>query len=188
MYESATGTGSALRGFVAPCGISIVPPSGGTDAADWLRTAYHDMATADAVAGTGGIDASIAWETLRNENKGNAFNNTIKVFRQFQSVQLSMADIIALGARIAVQSCSGGKVVIPMKAGRVDATGPGPSGVPEPQQSLDDHTKSFERQGFNVTDMIAMVACGHAIGGVHGLDFPDIVANKPTPVRQLRIY
>jgi hypothetical protein len=27
--------------------------------------------------------------------------------------------------------------------------------------------------------MITLVACGHSIGGVHGVDFPEIVPNPP---------
>src|SRR3569833_3077867 len=48
------------------------PSSGRTNAQEWVRTAYHDMATADVQAGTGGIDASIAFEASLNrpENVG----------------------------------------------------------------------------------------------------------------------
>src|SRR3569833_3133450 len=48
------------------------PSSGRTNAQEWVRTAYHDMATADVQAGTGGIDASIAFEATLNrpENVG----------------------------------------------------------------------------------------------------------------------
>jgi hypothetical protein len=37
----------------------------------------------------------------------------------------------------------------------------GPLGVPEPFQDL--------------AEMIALVACGHTIGSVHGADFPNLV-------------
>jgi catalase (peroxidase I) len=84
-----------------------------------------------------------------------------------------------MAAVIAVGSCSNGKVIIPFRGGRVDAAGPGPSGVPQPQEDLASHTASFARQGFNVSEMITLVACGHSIGGVHGVDFPEIVPNPP---------
>ncbi|KAG6804789.1 hypothetical protein H0H93_006710, partial [Arthromyces matolae] len=69
-----------------------------------------------------------------------------------------------MGAVLGVASCGG--PVIPYRAGRIDATQAGPATVPEPQQDLQTHIASFERQGFNQTEMIALVACGHTIGGV----------------------
>lgn len=62
-----------------------------------------------------------------------------------------------------------------MRVGRVDATSAGPFGVPEPQQDLASHTASFAKQGFNVSEMIGLVACGHTIGGVHETEFPTVV-------------
>ena len=141
------------------------------------------MATADVFKGTGGIDASIAFETNRPENVGKAFNGTIDVFTGLLTTRSSMADMIALAAVTAVGACSNGTMIIPLRAGRVDATGPGPSGVPQPQDSLVSHTASFARQGFSPSEMISLVACGHTIGGVHGVDFPDIVPiTNPNPV------
>lgn len=63
--------------FVRTCddGATNLGP-GLTNAAEWVRTAYHDMATADVEAGTGGIDASIDFERARLENAGNAFTDT----------------------------------------------------------------------------------------------------------------
>lgn len=91
-----------------------------------------------------------------------------------------MADIIALGAIFAVVGCGG--PVIPYSAGRVDATSAGPPTVPEPQQDLASHIASFKRQGFNETEMIALVACGHTLGGVRQADFPLIVTNNSIDV------
>ncbi|KAG6804791.1 hypothetical protein H0H93_006705, partial [Arthromyces matolae] len=69
-----------------------------------------------------------------------------------------------MGAVLGVASCGG--PIIPYRAGRIDATQAGSATVPEPQQDLQTHIASFERQGFNQTEMIALVACGHTIGGV----------------------
>jgi hypothetical protein len=147
----------------------------------WLhsRNAYHDMATADVLAGTGGVDASIIYETDRDENVGAAFSETKSFFVGLVTKRSSLADLFALAAIIAVGACSNGSLVIPFSAGRVDATEAGPSGVPQPQEDLATHTASFARQGFNATEMIALVACGHTIGGVHGADFPQIVPSIP---------
>ncbi|KAI0839932.1 heme peroxidase [Hypoxylon sp. FL0890] len=161
---------------VAPCNnMANMQETGRDDSAEWFRTAYHDMATADVQAGIGGIDASIGFEADRPENKGKAFNESLGFFVGFQSVRSSMADLIALGALFSVGSCSNGEVIIPFRGGRRDALGPGPTGVPQPEQDLDTHTAAFARQGFNVTEMIGLVACGHTLGGVHGENFPEIV-------------
>lgn len=50
--------------------------SGRTTAAQWMRVLFHDFITADVHAGTGGVDASIGFETARAENKGSAFNDS----------------------------------------------------------------------------------------------------------------
>ncbi|KAH8892150.1 heme peroxidase [Thozetella sp. PMI_491] len=158
------------------------PRNGRTNSAEWLRLAYHDMATANVHEGTGGIDASIGFEFQdRAENPGMAFSASLDFFTQFQSPRSSMADLIALGAIFALGSCSAGRIIVPFRAGRIDATEPGPFGVPEPQQDLASHTASFERQGFSVEEMIGLVACGHTLGGVHGNDFPTIVDQPNDP-------
>ncbi|KAL7924845.1 heme peroxidase [Trichoderma austrokoningii] len=180
--ESIFGSGpGSLASFVSDCsGFGAGSHGGGRNfGAEWLRTAYHDMATADVNAGTGGLDASIIFETDRPENPGKGFSETFGTFKGSYTTRSSMSDLFAMAAVIAVGSCSNGKVIIPYKGGRVDAAGPGPSGVPQPQQDLASHTASFARQGFDVTEMITLVACGHSIGGVHGVDFPEIVPNPP---------
>ena len=65
------------------------------------------------------------------------------------------------------------------RAGRKDATQAGPPGVPQPFEPLPTHKETFRRQGFTPEEMIALVACGHTLGGVRGVDFPDVV-----PIRQ----
>lgn len=161
---------------VAPCNSDINALSTGrTDSAEWLRTAYHDMATANVPAGTGGIDASIGFETDRAENVGKFINESLGFFSAFQSPMASMADLIALAATLTVGECSNGSVIIPYSAGRIDATEAGPAGVPQPQEPLETHIAEFKRQGFNSDEMIGLVACGHTLGGVHGVDFPTIV-------------
>lgn len=182
--------GSDLASFVSDCsGLGDGTRGGGRNfGAEWLRTAYHDMATADVNAGTGGLDASILFETDRPENPGKAFSETFGVFSSSHTTRSSMSDLFAMAAVIAVGSCSNGKVIIPFKSGRVDAAGPGPSGVPQPQEDLASHTASFARQGFDVTEMIQLVACGHSIGGVHGVDFPEIVPNPPNTGVSISIF
>ncbi|EHK18314.1 uncharacterized protein TRIVIDRAFT_127573, partial [Trichoderma virens Gv29-8] len=182
LYEQqGFNSGNSPATFIVPCE-KVSFGTGRNGAAEWLRTAYHDMATADVANGIGGIDASIGYEVNRDENPGIGFNETLINLTAFLTPRSSMADLIALGALFAANGCSNGSVEIPFRAGRVDATGPGPTGVPRPEQPLDEHITSFQKQGFSPQEMIGLVACGHTLGGVHGVDFPEIVpvVNDPT--------
>ena len=174
LYEQSGFQVNSAASFIAPCG--KVPFGKGRSApAEWLRTAYHDMATADVVAGTGGIDASIGYELQRDENPGAGFNETLGNLIQFMTPRSSMSDLIAMAALFAVEACSDGKIVIPYRGGRIDAGKAGPTGVPKPEEDLKSHTDNFKKQGFTMEEMIGLVACGHTLGGVHGVDFPEIV-------------
>ena len=173
-------TGYRARGFavaVTPCSFSA-QGNGRIASAEWIRTAFHDMATGSVFTGIGGLDASLVFE-LGGDNIGAAFNTTLTTFAPFLSSQSSMADLIALGVYTAVRSCGG--PVVPIKTGRIDATAAGPNGVPLPQNSLFTFENQFARTGFNTTEMIAVTACGHTLGGVHAEDFPQIVTAGTAP-------
>jgi hypothetical protein len=149
-----TGTGAAARN------------SGRTTAAQWMRVLFHDMITANVSAGTGGVDASIGFETARAENKGSAFNDSFTFWRPFMNDAVSMADLIALGTVMSNNLCGGAKM--PYRAGRVDATAAGvTTGVPAPETGLDETLLFFERAGFDKVDAIGLTACGHTLGSVH---------------------
>jgi hypothetical protein len=70
---------SGLADAITPCAnyASGVQTLGRTTAAPWIGVSSHDFVTADVTAGTGGIDASIGFETLREENLGSAMNDTL---------------------------------------------------------------------------------------------------------------
>ncbi|KAJ6488990.1 heme peroxidase [Mycena sanguinolenta] len=166
--------------FITPCTRFLLDPdldstTGRSDIADWVRTAYHDMATYNITDGTGGMDASIRFpaENLRPENVGDGFNNTIEALGELVTRYISMADSLALGTIIALESCGGPEIAF--RGGRIDAGGPNAPGVPQPQDDLDSHIADFARQGFTQTEMIGLVACGHTFGGVQQAPFPDIV-------------
>ncbi|KAL8711481.1 MAG: hypothetical protein Q9220_004139 [cf. Caloplaca sp. 1 TL-2023] len=176
-------TGYRARGFaipVTPCGFSANGP-GRVTAAEWIRTAFHDMATGNVYFGTGGLDASIAFELANGggDNIGPAFPSTLIAQAPFLTSRSSMADIIAMGMYTAVRSCGG--PIIPVKTGRVDATEAAPPGVPLPQNSLYTFQNQFLRVGFDSTQMIQVVACGHTLGGVHAANFPQIVPPGTAP-------
>ena len=79
--------------------------------------------------------------------------------------------------------CGGPQV--PLRGGRIDATGPGPSGVPRPETNLETTLASLEGAGFNQEDSIALVACGHTMGGVHHAQFPDVVPEAAVSPKNL---
>lgn len=71
--------------------------SGRTTAAQWMRVAFHDFVTADVGAGTGGVDASIGFETERGENSGSAFNDSFTFWAPFvnDAVSSKLASCLA---------------------------------------------------------------------------------------------
>ncbi|GKT51464.1 WW domain-containing oxidoreductase [Colletotrichum spaethianum] len=174
-------SGYLRRGFidgVINCGFGTNTPSR-QNSAEWIRAAFHDMATHNVATGTGGLDASIFFELDRPENPGSAFNNTFAFFSSFHSIRASASDLLAMSVLVASFSCGGTKM--PFRAGRIDAQEAGPAGVPEPQTDLETTQNTFTKAGFNTSDMIAMVACGHTLGGVHSVDFPEIVGVEADP-------
>ncbi|KAI1368881.1 heme peroxidase [Xylaria arbuscula] len=151
--------------------------SGRTTSAQWLRVLFHDFATAHVEEGLGGIDASIGFETYRDENKGSAFNDSFTFWRPFVNEFVPMADLLALGTVMSVGLCGNG--TIPFRPGRVDASSEDPNtGVPEPGTSLEETLKQFELNGFNQEDAIALTACGHTLGSAHHSGFPEVSDNS----------
>ncbi|KAF7339190.1 Peroxidase [Mycena venus] len=177
--------------FIEPCSRDLFAPrgtpSGRADSADWIRTAYHDMATYNVADGTGGMDASIRFteEQARAENAGDGFAHTLSVLDGGVSRYVSIADALAIGTVMAIENCGGPEIAF--RGGRIDAGEPNTPGVPEPQQDLQQHIDSFARQGFTQTEMIGLVACGHTFGGVQHAPFPDIVPELNDPNNTLSV-
>ncbi|KAH7161588.1 heme peroxidase [Dactylonectria macrodidyma] len=146
---------------------------GRQNAAEWIRTAFHDMITHDAKQRTGGIDGSIWFETTRPENNALAFNNTFNFMNFLYSSRASAADLLAMSVIVSHSSC-GGTTKIPFRYGRIDAYEAGPFGVPEAHTPLQTMLSRFATAGYSQEDMITLVACGHTLGGVHSVDFPQI--------------
>ncbi|KAG9233260.1 heme peroxidase [Amylocarpus encephaloides] len=166
-----------LVSLVSPCGTNFgAPPfEGQQTSAEWIRLVFHDCITKNiAGPGLGGLDASIGFEKGRPENIGVFIDVSIGQFDQFTSVYLSMADLIGVGLADSLATCDPASHRLPLRVGRVDATQAGPFGVPGPADTLAFAQAAFERAGFSKTEMIQAVACGHSIGGVHGVDFEDI--------------
>lgn len=82
---------SGFADSITPCSnyVSGSQNFGRETAAQWLRVAFHDFVTANVAEGTGGIDASIGFETLREEDSGSAFNDSFTFFRPYVSSKVS---------------------------------------------------------------------------------------------------
>jgi len=79
--------------------------SGRTTAAQWMRVMFHDFITANVTAGTGGVDASIGFETAREENKGSAFNDSFTFWRPFVNGAVSSMLIFVSASPTRVKGC-----------------------------------------------------------------------------------
>ncbi|KAJ7715824.1 heme peroxidase [Mycena metata] len=169
---------------ITPCSnyVSGSQLLGRETAAQWIRVAFHDFATADVKAGTGGVDASIGFETLRPENSGAAMNDSLGFFAPFvnahastTSSMITVADMIALSIIMSVGTCSNPTVAIPLRGGRIDATEGGSFGVPEPETDIETTLNQFSLAGFSQSDAIGLTICGHTLGSVHHAGFPQVV-------------
>ncbi|KAJ7748379.1 heme peroxidase [Mycena metata] len=164
---------SAVSTFALNC----TPRDNSTIAAQWLRLAYHDMATHDSATGTGGLDTSIIFEFDRPQQRqdiGAGMLESLVDFLVSPNEYVGMADVIAMGAINAVVGC-GGPVI--------------------PFRDLASHIASFKAQGFNETEMISLVACGHSLGGVRVKEYLDgttenvlVVGSNVTTRSDLRIF
>lgn len=172
MYQLKAFRGRRFADTVVPCSNEASGP-GRQNAAEWLRLGFHDMATADVAAGTGGLDGSIQYMLDNGENLGPGFNTTLKFLATYLSPRSSISDLIALGVSISVRSCGG--PVIPVRGGRIDASGPGNTGVPQPEHDIATFNQQFTRMGFTPEEMIQVTACGHTLGGVHSNEFPELI-------------
>ncbi|KAL1842674.1 hypothetical protein VTK73DRAFT_3070 [Phialemonium thermophilum] len=178
MYQ-LQGTGARLfSDVISPCTNEASGP-GRQNAAEWLRVGFHDMATANTYFGTGGLDGSLQFELTNTENTGPGHATTLKFLGNYVSSRTSLADLIAAAVYASVRSCGG--PVVPVRAGRQDATEAGNPGVPQPQNSIGIFTDQFDRMGFSVPEMIQVLACGHTLGGVHSPEFPDLVPANSAP-------
>ncbi|TVY62831.1 WSC domain-containing protein [Lachnellula suecica] len=183
LWVDNRGTNSdGFVGGVTPCANYIGFASNGRNrgeqtSAQWVRMVFHDSVTANLAAGTGGVDASIGFESNRAENSGLFINDTLQFMRPTVNAYLSMADNIALGLVVSLVTCGGANTGIPLRAGRIDAVEAGPAGVPEPTTDLATTLAQFAAAGFNQSETIALTACGHSLGRTHYSNFPDIISS-----------
>lgn len=74
-----------FKDAITPCSnyVSGEQTLGRQTSAQWLRVAFHDFVTGHVDEGTGGMDASIGFETLRSEDSGSAFNDSFAYWAPF---------------------------------------------------------------------------------------------------------
>ncbi|KAH6626212.1 heme peroxidase [Chaetomium sp. MPI-SDFR-AT-0129] len=172
VYQLQGVEGSLFNDIITPCNNEAAGP-GRVTASEWLRVGFHDMAPANHYFGTGGVDGSLQFELNNGENTGPGHATTLQFMANYYTSRSSLADLIAAGVYASVRSCGG--PIVPLRLGRVDATQAGSAGVPQPQNSIVSFQQQFDRMGFNATEMIQLVACGHTLGNVHSTEFPQIV-------------
>ncbi|KAG9255332.1 heme peroxidase [Emericellopsis atlantica] len=172
MFQTKSFRSRKFADTVDPCSNEASGP-GRQNAAEWLRTAFHDMSTANSFLKRGGLDGSLQYELNTGENKGPGLKTTMEFMAPFISSKSSFSDLVAMGVYTSVRACGG--PAVPIRAGRKDATGRGSIGVPQPQNSVQSFRDQFTRMGFTNEEMIQVTACGHTLGGVHSEEFPEIV-------------
>jgi hypothetical protein len=158
---------------VFPC-TNEASGAGRQNAAEWLRTTFHDMATGNSFSGAGGLDGSLQYELTNGENTGPGFGTSLSFYATYLTKKSSISDLIALGTYFAVRSCGG--PIVPIRAGRIDSKVKAVIlGVPQVTETVQVFASKFARMGFSPAEMAQAVACGHTLGGVHSADFPAIV-------------
>ncbi|KAJ3195224.1 hypothetical protein HK101_000818, partial [Irineochytrium annulatum] len=140
-----------------------------------LRIGFHDMTGHDAANKLWGIDSSLRWELDVEANSG-TFGPVFESLTDFVNARVSHSDLLAAGLGVAVAACSGPS--LPLRIGRVDATGPSPNMVPNTFDSFEDIQRNFSHFGFSPSEMISVIACGHTLGGVESDENPDIVTDS----------
>lgn len=93
-----------------------------------------------------------------------------------------MADLMAVAFVQSIAECNGTTTALDLRAGRVDATEAGPSGVPEPTTDIDTTLATFASAGFDQAEAITLTACGHSLGSIHYANFPSIVDDSVVTV------
>jgi hypothetical protein len=86
--------GAFNSGFIdaiTPCKNYVSGPQtlGRETAAQLIQAVFQDFITANVQAGTGGIDASIGFETLRAGNTGTSINDSLTFFNQYMNADVS---------------------------------------------------------------------------------------------------
>jgi catalase (peroxidase I) len=134
-------------------------------AALWIRAAFHDSGTWDPSNRTamGGADNSLSTFVNMTDNAG--LPNTLAPrFMQDPRVNMSQADMIALGAIVSIAHCGGPN--IPFRPGRLDTSRPTSpiDRLPGPVETVSGVKGKLLRMGWSPADMVALVIGSHSMG------------------------
>jgi len=156
----------------------------------FIRFSWHDASTTNVEDCTGGLDGSIMFE---DPNLGFVSNNPRPVWNQFRTDintlnaatcglvgESCRADLIALAAIEAIQSCGG--PYIEFAHGRQDSSIANLNHLtPGETESLDDVEDKFSRMGINKHDeILALIGGGHTVAR-HAIPNPNLPPNPNAP-------
>jgi catalase (peroxidase I) len=128
----------------------------------WVRAAFHDAGTLNMNDGDGGADGSLQFELDRPENAG--LQDTISFYNALvQKENVSMADAIVYGSKLAVEVCGG--PTIPFEPGRIDAKTANPPGrLPKANAETPEIFKVFvDSMKLSMEETVALIGGGHTI-------------------------
>ncbi|KAJ1547790.1 hypothetical protein HK096_011325 [Nowakowskiella sp. JEL0078] len=138
----------------------------------WLRTSFHDFATYDSVANTGGIDSSIftVVESSLPDNGAIVGGGNLAFFlnQALTYPSVSASDWIVIGAIAAIQTCGGPDLRGRFRPGRVDKFVPNDvSLLPDFRWPLSKLEDAFKRMNFTQLEYITLVVGSHTLGGAN---------------------
>ena len=140
-------------------------------APQWVRVAFHDCGTFDSASGAGGCDGSLHSNAERRRSENRGLDTILNNYEGYKRAApgLSMADVIAIGAKLGLEACAPG-FQINIKLGRRDATSPNPEGLLPRHDVEASETKDMfmNRLGFSIEEMVALVVGAHSIGRARG--------------------
>ena len=150
----------------------------------WIRASFHDCGTFDIKQSSGGCDGSLQFEMDRRTNAG--LSATVALYQSIQRdfPDTSMADIVALAGKLAVEKCSG-TTLKPFEFGRKDASQANnanllPNSTISSQGIID---VFVDKYGYSLEDAIALIGGGHSVARAHRANSEFDGNLDPTPDR-----
>ncbi|KAJ3128167.1 hypothetical protein HK098_005067 [Nowakowskiella sp. JEL0407] len=144
----------------------------GNMAIGWVRTVFHDFATYDSVAKTGGIDASILTVTEETlpDNGAVSKGGNILFFRNqaLEHPSVSASDWIVLGGIAGIRACGGPDLRNQFRPGRIDAFEPNDvTLLPDKNWSIEKLKAAFKRMNLTQSEYFTLVLGAHSLGGAN---------------------
>jgi adenylate cyclase len=148
-----------------------------TESPAYIRLAFHDAGNYSVETSRGGLDASIQFELDREENKGlEFFVNQIQTFQKelhLQNIEISIADLIAIASKIALEKLGGTKLDI--TPGRIDSLTAGERmKTPHVNFTIEELISAFQTMGLTEKDLVVL-------SGAHTIGYQNKIAFTNTP-------